>query len=152
MKKMKMTDVDFAQLAKVLRKVDFFAPLTIGQLEMVLPYIMLYAYDTGERICRQGEKGDAFFIIRDGKVDVNVKKGFFSFSKRVATLGQGSFFGETALVTDEPRNATVACAEPSRVFVLTSADFGYVLKKNPQFAAEIKRVAERRKFLLKHKE
>ena len=150
MERMKLGDADFGFLAKVMRKVEFFAPMTIGQLEMILPYILLFRYGAGEKICRQGDEGDAFYIIRDGKVGVFVKKGFFSFSKKVAELTEGMFFGETALVTREPRNATVLCEAPTRVFALTSADFEFVVKKNPTFAAEIEKIAKRRKFLSKH--
>ena len=79
-------------------------------------------------------------------MSVTVKKGFFSFAKKVAELGQGMFFGETSLVTREPRNATVTADEATSMFVLTSVDFNFVLDKNPSFKAEIKRIAERRKF------
>jgi CRP-like cAMP-binding protein len=150
MEKLKMTEADYAQLAKVLRKVDFFAPMTIGQLEMILPYILLYSYQAGETVFKQGGEGDAFYIIRDGKVGVSVKKGFFSFAKEVAQLGEGGFFGEMALLTSEARTATVKCVEDARLFVLTSADFQYVLKKNPSFEDEIRKIAERRKFQSKN--
>lgn len=150
MDKLKMTDADFAKLGKFLRKVDFFAPMTIGQLELILPYILLYQYRAGETICSQGEEGDAFYIVRDGKVGVWVKKGFFSFKKKVADLSAGDFFGEMALVTREPRNATVISEGESRMYVLTSGNFQYVMKKNPAFATELKQIIEMRKFQSKH--
>lgn len=150
MKKLKVEPADFSFLARVLKQVEFFAPMTIGQLEMILPYILLYHYDAGEKICRQGDEGDAFYIVRDGKVSVLVKKGFFSFAKVVAELGVGQFFGEMALVTREPRSATVVCEQATRVFVLSAVDFSSVLKQNSQFAEEIQKIVKRRQFLTKH--
>jgi CRP-like cAMP-binding protein len=148
--KLEMAEADFASLGKALRKVDFFAPMTIGQLELILPHVLLYRYKTGETVCRQGEEGDAFYIVRDGKVGVWVKKGFFSFKKKVVDLGAGDFFGEMSLVTREPRNATVICEEPCRMYVLTSGNFQYVLKRNPSFKTELQQIVETRKFQSKH--
>jgi len=150
MEEFKMADADFANLARALRKVDFFAPMTIGQLEMVLPFVLLYRYKEGESVCKQGEEGDAFYIVRQGRVGVWVKKGFFSFAKKIAELGAGDFFGEMSLVTREPRSATVACETETTLFVLTSGNFKYVLQKNPAFQAELKQIVETRKFKSKH--
>lgn len=137
-------------LSRVLRKVDFFAPLKMGQLELVLQYMLMYQVKEGETICKQGDKGDAFFIVRDGKYGVFVKKGFFSLSKKIAVMGEGDFFGEMALVTNEPRSATVTCEEPGRLYVMTTGNFNFVLNKNPAFRAEIKQIVELRKFRSKH--
>lgn len=152
MEKLTMTDADFSNLARILRKVDFFAPMTIGQLESVLPYIMLCRYSKGESVFKQGESGDAFYIIYEGKVSVSVKKGFFSFAKQVASLKSGDFFGEMALLSKDARSATVACEEDSRLFVLLSTDFQSVVMQNPSFAAEVGKIAERRKFMSSHQE
>lgn len=145
-----MTDKDLGNLARAMRKVDFFAPMTIGQLEMILPYILLCKYKEGEKVFKQGEEGDAFYILYDGEVSVKVKKGFFSFAKEVARIGEGGYFGEMSILSSETRNATIVCARPTRLFVLMAADFKYVLKRNPAFAAEIQKIADRRKFLTRH--
>lgn len=146
MEKLKLTDTDYGNLAKNLRKVDFFAPMTIGQLEMILPYILLIRFDPGETVFSQGERGDAFYILYDGSVEVRVKT-FLFFSRAVAVLGAGSFFGEMALLSDEPRNASILAQEETRLFVLLSRDFQYVLKQNPEFAEEMRKIADQRKFM-----
>ncbi|HBL15752.1 MAG: hypothetical protein A2X36_13350 [Elusimicrobia bacterium GWA2_69_24] len=149
MKRLQMTSADLGELARLVRKVEFFAPMTVGQLEMVLPYILLCEYPAGEKVFKQGAGGDAFYIVQKGKLSVLVSKGWFT-SSEVAKLGPGDFFGEMALLSDARRSATVACLEYSRLFVLMSADFKFVLRKNPQFAAEVQRIADRRKFLDQH--
>lgn len=150
MRKLKVAGEELGTLARMLRKVDFFAPLNLGQVEQVLPYIMLHSYGAGEVVFRQGDMGDAFYIVYTGKVGVQVKKGFFSFSKTVATLAPGDFFGEISLISQEPRTATVTCLEPTQLFVLVAADFQFVLKQNPAAKAEMERIAARRSFASKH--
>lgn len=143
-------DGEVGVLARMLRGIEFFSPLTVGQLDQVLPNIRLFSYGTGETVFKQGEAGDAFYIVYKGKVTVRVKQGLFSFSKTVAALGQGAFFGEMALISRAPRSATVVCEEPSEIFVLVAGDFKFVLDQNPGAAAEMKRIAERRGFDTKH--
>lgn len=138
-------------LARMLRTVDFFTPLNIGQIEAVLPHIRLYSYAAGETVFKQGEKGDAFYIVYDGEVTVKVKSGLLGlFAKTVGKLESGAFFGEIALISAEPRTATIVCEKPTYLFCLVAADFQFVLKQNPNAAAEMARIGERRKFDTSH--
>lgn len=150
MEKLPMGDAEYGLLARVLRKVDFFAPMTIGQMERVLPYILLYSYQPDETVFKQGSTGDAFYIVHQGRVCVRIKKGWFSLSKAITTLGPADFFGEMALLSSAPRSATVVTLEPTRLFVLLQADFQFILKENPAFAAEVTKIAARRKFASSH--
>ena len=104
MKRLEVGGTELGILSKLMRKVDFFAPLTVGQLEEVLSHVMLFSYDPGETVFRQSDPGDAFYIVYKGKVDVRLK-GFLWLKKTVASLGEGDFFGEIALVSSDPRNA-----------------------------------------------
>jgi len=151
MEKVTMTPEDYGELARALRRVDFFAALTIGQLEKILPYIMLYRGVKGTTVFSQGDVGDALYILRAGRVSVRVRKGFL-FSKSVAELKAGDFFGEMALLAKDKRTATIRCEEESRFFVLLAADFQSVLRQNPGFADEMKKNAERRRFMSSHEE
>lgn len=138
-------------LAGMMRKVDFFTPLTVGQLEKVLPAVLLFEYGPGETVFKQGQAGDAFYIVYQGKVDVSISAGFLGFSsKKVATLGPGAFFGEIALISADPRTATVRCAERSLLFTLVASDFKFVLGENPNASEEMRRIAERRRFETSH--
>jgi CRP-like cAMP-binding protein len=150
MDKLKMSDQHFRDLARILRKVEFFAPMTMGELEGILPYIMLCRFKDAETVFKQGEEGDAFYIIESGKVGVHVKKGFFSFAKKVAELKAGEFFGEMALISKDKRNATIQCEGETQLFVLLSIDFQMVLAQNPTFAEEMRKIAERRRFMSAH--
>lgn len=132
-------------LAGMLRKVEFFSPLTVGQLDQVLPQVLLHAYSPGETVFEQGDAGDAFYIVYKGSVEVRLRR-MLVLSKTVATLGPGDFFGEIALISDEPRNASVVCKEPTLLFTLIAGDFQFVLRENQAAAAVMGKIAARRKF------
>jgi len=150
MKKLDIGPTELGILAHMLRKVEFFSPLTIGQLERVLPTVMLYAYAAGEKVFAQGQKGDAFYIIYKGSVDIRIRQ-WLVLSKKVATLKEGDFLGEIALISDEPRTASVVCAEPTILFTLIADDFKFVLNENPAAAEEMRKIGARRKFASDHK-
>ncbi len=145
MERLEVGAPELGVLAHMLRKVEFFAPLTVGQLEQVLPHVRIHSFSSGEKIFRQGDPGDAFYIVYKGRVEVRLKRLLF-LSKTVATLNEGDFFGETALVSKEPRNATIVASEPTLLFALISDDFQFVLRENPAAAQEMQRIAVRRKF------
>ena len=142
MVKLRVGEAEMGVLARTLHKVEFFSPLTVGQLELVLPYISLFGYDAGEVVFRQGETGDAFYIVHTGQVAVQLRRSLF-FRKTVATLGPGSFFGEIALVSRSPRTATIKALEPAQLFTLVATDFEFVLKQNPAARTEMGRIAAR---------
>jgi CRP-like cAMP-binding protein len=66
----------------------------------------------GETLVEEGQRGDSMFIVVQGEVEV--RHG----GKTVAAIGEGSFFGEMALVTDSPRLATVVAARDGLLFEL----------------------------------
>ena len=148
MQKLKVTDSDIIKFTHMARKVNFFGQMTVGLLEKILSFVMLYDYKKGEKVCKQGGVGDSFYIVSSGKLSVSVKSGFFSPSKKIAVLGPGDFFGEMALLDRSPRSATVECEEDSSLFILLADHFDEAVKGNPAFAADIKNLAAGRKFEL----
>jgi CRP/FNR family transcriptional regulator, cyclic AMP receptor protein len=92
----------------------------------------------GKVLCKEGQIGQEFFVIVEGKVQVT-RKG-----RPLATLDSGDFVGEIALVTEVPRTATVTAETPVRLFVLTRRDFRDVLDKNPNVERKVLRALGRR--------
>ena len=126
--------------------------MTVGLLEKIFAFVMLFEYKKGEKVCKQGGPGDSFYLVYSGKLSVNIKKGFLSASKKVADLGPGDFFGEMALLDRAPRSATVECEEDSKVFVLLAEHFNEVARGNPDFIAYMKSLSASRKFELNQKD
>ena len=145
MRRLEVGPNELGILARMLHKVEFFTPLTVGQLEKVLPHVRLNSFAAGETVFRQGDAGDAFYIVYKGSVEVRLKRLVF-LSKTVAKLTEGEFFGEIALVSSEPRTATIVAAEPALLFTLISEDFQFVLRENPAATREMRRIAASRKF------
>jgi len=83
-------------------------------------------YNAGDPIVRQGEKAVGFYLVVEGKVEVE-KSG-----KTVATLGPGQFFGEMALLDEQPRTASVKAATRARCLVLYSWEFWASVGKDPE--------------------
>ncbi|OMJ89259.1 hypothetical protein SteCoe_8647 [Stentor coeruleus] len=78
-----------------------------------------------------GDMGNKFYIILDGKVDVQVPSNSedpLEFTS-VATLGSGNAFGDLALIKDHPRNATVTCLTDCHMAVLIKEDYLRILGK-----------------------
>lgn len=147
MKKLQVTDAESVLFTRISRKINFFARMNMGLLEEILKRITYYQFDKGEKVCRQGEPGDSFYVVAEGRLGVRVKTGLI-FSRKVAELIPGDCFGEMALLTRAPRTATVACEEESKLFILTADHFDEAVKQNPAFAEEIKKLADARKSAL----
>ena len=83
-------------------------------------------YDKGNNIVREGERGDKFVTIQDG--ECNALKKADGEIVTIGTLQAGDFFGETAIITHEPRNATVqVTSDTAIVLSLSKYDFEMVL-------------------------
>jgi CRP/FNR family cyclic AMP-dependent transcriptional regulator len=119
------------------QKVDMLAtvPLFSGCSRKELKTIAALADEIdlrqGKVMTRQGSPGREFFVLLEGTVEV-VRDG-----KRVATLGEGEFFGELALISNIPRTATVTATSPIRTLVVFGRDFRRLLQEDPAIATKV---------------
>lgn len=150
MVKLTLDDTRQAALAGTLRRVAFLTPLTMGQTEKILPCIMVFGYESGETVFKKGAAAQAFYIVGRGRIGIFKKDGFFSFTKQVAELKAGDFFGEIALISGVPHSSTVRALEPTELFVMMKEDFDTILQHNPEVKAELQKLAEMRKFVSNH--
>jgi len=96
----------------------------------------------GTVIFRQGDPGDKFYLIRTGRVRVFREDA--SLETELSVLQAGDDFGEMALFMDEPRSATVAALEETRLMVLSKEQFQSILKDFPNVTfAFVRQMSER---------
>ena len=93
----------------------------------------LRAYDPAQVIFSEGSPGDVMHVVQDGSVEILKADGANSI--RLATLHQGEFFGEMALVDHGARHASaVAGPAGAKVLAIDSAHFVYLVSQQPSFA------------------
>jgi CRP-like cAMP-binding protein len=140
-----MTDTAhiFSRLRQVLQDDYFFQVLKMNELDELIGHLRMVRVQKGYEIIKQGDQGDAFYLIAAGKVSVWKKKGFKKV--KIAELGPDDFFGEMALISNEPRNATIVAEDVTELFILQKYDFEKILMKNPLIANELKKAYFARK-------
>jgi CRP/FNR family cyclic AMP-dependent transcriptional regulator len=91
---------------------------------------------------REGETGKEMYVLQSGKVVITKKVR--DAEKTLAVLGPGEFFGEMALISNKPRNATATVADPARLLVIDPKTFDGMIRGNSEIAVRmIKKLAER---------
>ncbi|MEK7467521.1 MAG: mechanosensitive ion channel family protein [Planctomycetota bacterium] len=127
------------EIVGLLRKVDILAPLKEEELLMLAEDLTSQLFAKNEIVCRQGDEGSTFYIIRTGRVSVRLKQ-MDSGETEVAQLAAGAYFGEMSLLTGEPRSSTVKAAEDCELLCLDRESFAVLLRDNPPIAATISEV------------
>jgi CRP/FNR family transcriptional regulator, cyclic AMP receptor protein len=96
----------------------------------------------GTMLFRDGEPGEAMYVIKDGRV--RIFKEVRGEEKTLAYLGPGEFFGEMALLNGKPRTASAEVVETTRLFAVDAKAFGLMIRNNGEIAVRlIKRMAHR---------
>jgi putative ABC transport system ATP-binding protein len=125
---------DALRICEFLRPIELFKALTPQQLSDVAEKMTKRHYAPKETIIREGESGEEFFLISDGEVDV------VRADREVARMGAGEFFGEVALISGEPRNATVVAETEVDAYVLGKTDFQAAIAASHSFRDQLYRV------------
>jgi putative ABC transport system ATP-binding protein len=125
-------------VTEFLRHCPLFRELTPGTLASVADKVAIEQFPAGTVIVRQGDPGDKFYIIRKGTAAVSVQDA--QGTRTVATLKERDFFGEAALLTGAPRNATVTASEPVDLYVLGKDDFEAVIQASASFSEQLRKV------------
>ncbi len=116
---------------ELIRQVPLFAGCSKKQLAEIGTLADELTLPEGTQLIKEGARGHEFFVLVDGEVDVR-RKG-----RKLNTLGNGSFFGEMALVSSLPRSATVTATTPVRVLVVHEQAFRGLLHSSPAIQLKI---------------
>jgi CRP/FNR family transcriptional regulator, cyclic AMP receptor protein len=122
----------------LLRQVPLFADCSKAELRQLARIADEVDLRTGTVLTREGRRAREFFVIVDGTVRVS-KNG-----RTLADLGPGSWVGEIALLTRQPRTATTTATSPLKALVIVDSDFRRTLEEMPSIAMKVlSSVAER---------
>jgi putative peptide zinc metalloprotease protein len=106
----------------LLRRIPLFAPLSQDEIDQLCLGLQVEKFSPRQVIIRQGERGDKFYIVTRGHVEVE-QRNPQGMSEIVNHKDRGQYFGELALLNDTKRNATCRAVMPTEVLSLKRTDF-----------------------------
>jgi len=104
----------------------------------------------GEVIFRQGDDGDRLYVVTKGEVEV-VREDPEKGDLVLARLGPGEYFGEMALINNQPRNATVRAVTDAETLNIHRTDFDLLFRNVPALRQSIEAVMKQRSLKIKER-
>ena len=138
----RLAQADQRFVERHLRRMSLLVGLSSKQLEDVSARLRPVKYRSGEVILTEGTPGDVMYLIEWGRVEVLSRTD--GRSRILAVLGEGDFFGEMALLTGNPRSATVRAVTDVDLLALYQPDFDELVLKYPTLAVTLGRVLSQR--------
>lgn len=138
----RLVQADQRFVERHLRRMSLLVGLSSKQLEDVSARLRPAKYRSGEVILTEGTPGDVMYLIEWGRVEVLSRAD--GRSRVLAILGEGDFFGEMALLTGNPRSATVRAVTDVDLLALHQPDFDELVLKYPTLAVTVGRVLSQR--------
>lgn len=142
---------DFEQVLPKLIKLELFSDFNLEKendrriLKTVYENVSNKKFKAGDIIIKEGDKGDSFYILSSGTVQVQQKTpADDTIAIANLTAEQGVFFGEAALISHDVRSATVIALTDSSAIVLSGRKFLELSEKEPLFGYRVTyRIAQR---------
>ena len=119
------------QKEDLIRKVPLFARCSRGEVKQIAQIADEIDLDEGTEMTREGAPGREFFVLLEGTAEV--ERG----GQKVNALGAGDFFGEIALISEEPRTATVRASSPVHALVVTARSFRRLIDEQPEIKTSV---------------
>ena len=120
---------------ELLRQVRFFAEIEPAKLKLLAFMSQRVGFDDGKTLFRQGDPGDAAYLIMDGEADVILEGPAGPLT--VATLGANDIVGEMAILSGAPRNATVRAKGRLTALKIAKEPFLRMVREFPSMAVSI---------------
>jgi CRP-like cAMP-binding protein len=123
----------FGKHAKVelLRRVPLFAECSNRELANIAQVADEIHFPAARTLIKEGRPGGEFFVIAEGTVEV--RRG----GRKLPQRGDPHSYGEMALLSGKPRNATVTTTSPVRALVITGRSFRQLLVDVPSLAPKL---------------
>jgi len=125
--------------ADLIEKVSFLQGASRELISALCRELYPVVFTPGDIIVRAGEYGRQVYFISAGEVEVFSPEG-----QLIRTMREGDFFGELALLHDQPRSATVRAVGYCDLYALERDAFERTIACYPDFAADVSRISEER--------
>jgi voltage-gated potassium channel len=129
---------EFLRTWELIAHVPYFKDLGASMIAEVAQLLRPSDMAAGEIIMRRGQPGECMYFIASGEVQVELRP-------QPLVLGPGEFFGEMALLTGAPRNATAVAKTHCELLHLDLADFRHLEARHPELAKRIDAEFQRRR-------
>jgi CRP-like cAMP-binding protein len=123
---------------KLIKSVPLFADCSRRELRELAAAIDEVVVPAGYDLTREGQTGRELVVIVDGAADVR-RRG-----RKINTLTSGDFLGEIALVSGQPRTATVRTTQPTHALLLTAPTFRSLMRRIPSIQLKVLEALARR--------
>ena len=118
-------------MVELLRKVDLFDGFTTKELEAVATLCKPAEFRDGQNIVTEGERSARLYVIIEGTAEARVR------GAKVDEIGPGDYFGEIAVIDDEPRAATVTATSPVSTLTLANFNVKALLRASPDMGLKM---------------
>ncbi len=118
-------------ITDVLREVFLFRGLSDAERNVLAPYLDQQYLAQGQPLFSEGDPGDAFYVVLEGKV--RITKG----NTHLVDVGPGGHFGELCLARPVPRSASVTAVDRTLVFGLSRDRFNEIIRRRPGMGARL---------------
>jgi voltage-gated potassium channel len=129
---------DFVVTFAMVARVPLFARLDAAAIADLVGILRARTVPPGTIVIRKGERGNAMYLMASGRVEVESASG-------KVVLEEGDFFGEMALISREPRSATVTALRATDLLVLEADDFMRLVDRLPDIGTKVQAVAKERR-------
>lgn len=139
-------------LELTLAQVPLFSDLTAEERKHIAAYLVPQHFEQGATILQEGDFGDCMYLIQAGQVDVYTmlmekERGRDNADQEMlllATLKAGDFFGEQALITNDPRNATIQANTAACLLSFSKRDLASIIQTYPHVGDVLETYHQRR--------
>jgi len=122
-----------SEVEDVLGKVPLFSECSKRELSLLAGMVEEEEFEEGKDLCKEGESGLGLSVMMEGTVAI------FVGGEHRRDMGEGTFFGEIALLDGGPRSATVTAKTPVRVVSIPAWTFNATLESRPELALKMLR-------------
>ncbi|MDH7500141.1 MAG: cyclic nucleotide-binding domain-containing protein [candidate division NC10 bacterium] len=124
------------EMNQLFRRIFLFQDLSDEELALISAITAERDYSQGDVIFREGDWGDAFYIILEGRVRIS-KEIAGAGEEALAILDKGNYFGEMALIDEFPRSATAIAHTDCRLLLMDRSDFLQLLPTHKDLANKL---------------